>query len=399
VRANLLMKKLDRWLGIPLVLLLGACLRVRDLFCRESTTDPGRLLVSKLSAVGDTVVLVPALRALRRRYPAAQITFLCSSINVDVTGCFPTVGGRRLVDDIILWDLAAYAKQPWTLLPFLRSLRACRFDVTIDFEQWIRATSLVTAVVGAPRRFGFRTKGQHRHYAYNGTVAAPPQQHEVRNFLALAALADARDDDGAPRLALPSDALAWADAQLPPRTGGPRIAFHPGCGATGRPREWPAAHYVELGRRLLAEHQATLVLTGGPGERDLAERIRQALAAPSQTPNPKSEIQNAAGPTTFAQFAALLSRCDILVCGNTGALHIGAAAGTHVVGLHGPTNPNKWGPVGGDGLGDRGHTVLQSSIWCSPCLDLGFEYGCDTYPCMPLIEVARVYQAVAGLME
>lgn len=361
------------------MLALGCGLRLRDACRRRDHREPRRLLANKLSAIGDTILLVPALRALRRRYPAARITFVCSSINREVVECFPAVGGQRLVDEVVFLELGAHARRPLRFLAFLRDLRRRRFDLTVDFDQWIRTTSLVTAAIGAPTRVGFRTARQHRHLVYNRSAAPARDRHEVLNFLALAARAGARDEPPSLELSLPPAAIGWARERLPRHHDRRCVALHPGCGRIGGPREWPAERYMELGRRLAAQHPVTIVITGGPGEAALVERVRSGIGAGATA---VAEVQS------FGRFAALLERCNLLVCGNTGAMHAAAAVGTPVVGLHGPSNPKKWGPWG------AGHTVIQSALWCSPCLELGFEYGCKTYPCMPGITVDEVYEAV-----
>jgi len=79
---------------------------------------------------------------------------------------------------------------------------------------------------------------------------------------------------------------------------------------------------------------------------------------------------------------------DILVSGNTGIIHLGAAVDTKVVALHGPTNPNEWGPY------NKESTVIKSSKPCAPCLYLGFEYKCHKPDCMDEISVDEVFDAV-----
>lgn len=385
MRENRFFKSLDRRLGIPLTFAAGMLLHASGRGRRKVPASPRRILTNKLSAVGDTVLLVPALRALRRRYPRARLTFLCSPVNRQVVECFPRVAGRPLVDEVVLFDLASLTRRPLEFLGFLRRLRQQRYDLHVDFDQWVRVTSLLSAAVAAPARLGYRTRNQHRHFVYTDTVSPPPDRHEVHNFLDLARVAGAASTNDALELRLPPAALTWAEKRLPCAPGNRFVAFHPGCGAIGAPRQWPGEYYSELGRRLLAERDVTLVLTGGPEERPLVERIAAGIGA-------ADAVVVAAGRFTVARFAALLKRCRLLVCGNTGAMHVAAAVGTPVIALHGPTHPGRWGPLGG------GHLVLQSPLPCSPCLDLGFEYGCSTYPCMAAIPVSQVWNAVAAAL-
>jgi ADP-heptose:LPS heptosyltransferase len=135
---------------------------------------------------------------------------------------------------------------------------------------------------------------------------------------------------------------------------------------------------------LTEEHDARIVLTGGGSEKKLVEEIAAMMTHPPLT---------IAGGLSFTQFAAVLERCNLLICGNTGAMHVAAAVGTPTVALHGPTNPRKWGPVG------EGHIVLQSRLSCSPCLNLGWDYGCPTHPCLAEISVEAVYAAALRALQ
>jgi ADP-heptose:LPS heptosyltransferase len=291
-----------------------------------------------------------------------------------------------LFDEVLVLELEAYLRRPGRLVDFLSALRARRFDVVVDFDQWMRLTALLTLATGAPYRFGFDTRNQHRRFCYTRSVRPPKDRHEVDNFLDLAELTGAPRGDRRLQMWIPDQDAAWARRTLgsEQETSIRPVAFHPGCGGAGKPREWPPEFYVELANRL-TRHCAslTIALTGSPGESPLVERIASRL---------ERRCLRLAGAHSVTRFAALLRESRLLVSGNTGAMHIAAAVGTPVVALHGPTNPNKWGPVG------ERHTVLQSPIACSPCLDLGFDYGCTTHPCMRMIAVNQVYRAALGLL-
>jgi len=375
MRESKLFKRLDAVLGIPLVFLAGAIVRAFDSLRRE-TRSPRRLLLIKLSAVGDIVLLLPSIRAVRERYPEARIEFLCTAVN------YQAVTLSESLDHIQTFDPAAFIRSPYLLKRFLTWLWSPPFDMVIDFDQWVRTTSLVTILSGARSRFGFESPGQWRHWAYRSPVPLQRGVHESENFRRLAVRAGARPFDPVPRLTLPETVQMKALRLRQP--GRPLVAMHPGCGSTGRPREWPADHYVELATRLHREWNSQILLTGGPSERELVQRIARQV---------KGEVWVQCGRLPLTWFAALLSSADVVVCGNTGALHIAAAVGTPVVGLHGPTDPRKWGP-----LGDH-HIVLTTDLTCSPCLFYGFEYGCGTYPCMARITVNDVYRAVVELLQ
>lgn len=387
MRDNPYLKIIDRHLGIPLCYLVGLSQVRRASDLAPIPEDLSKILLIKLSAVGDSVLAVPAWRSLRNHFPFAEFTLLCSSVTFDTVRTFP------FFDTILGSDLQGYMKRPARFLRFVSDLRRRSFDLVIDFDQWMRITALLTFATGARHRIGFDPRDQHRGFCYTRTTRPPRNRHEVDNFLDLVELAGAPRGDRRLELWIPAtDALLAAellgrDQKLERSAESPEIlvAMHPGCGGSGKPRQWPAELYAELANRLTHRYShLRIMLTGSPGEKSLVDRIAAKLDKP---------CLNLAGPFSFTQFAALLQRCDLLVCGNTGAMHIAAAAGTPTVALHGPTNPNKWGPVG------NRHTVVQSPIVCSPCLELGFDYGCTTHPCMRMISVSRVFDAVVSALE
>ena len=164
----------------------------------------------------------------------------------------------------------------------------------------------------------------------------------------------------------------------------PIIAIHPDAGRRGEPRRrFPHDRFVAVADALVDRYNAQIILTGDPSEVELSQHIA------AQT---RSSCTVAAGRTQINQLAALFANADLVICGNCGPMHLAAAAGTPVVALHGPTNPSQWAPWG------SGHTIVHVDVPCSPCLNLGFEYGCSalsdgTSPCMHTIQVDEVLKA------
>ena len=235
-------------------------------------------------------------------------------------------------------------------------------------------------------RIGFRTKGQGRHFLFTETVPHIGGRHEVRNFL-----------DIATRLACPVQAFdleVWCDLaartwvretliqeQVPPNA--PLVALHPEAGRRGEPRRrWSPESYVALADALVERFGVQIVLTGAPDEVNISEQIA------SQT---RHRAVILTGRTDVNQLAALFSDAALVVSGNCGPMHLAAATGTPVIGLHGPTNAAQWGPW------SRDVSIVRAAMPCSPCLNLGFEYGCQalpdgTSPCMWSIGVESVFR-------
>ena len=375
---NILQKILDRYIGSLLCLLLGG---FQSRTAVQHRRAPQRILLIQLSAIGDTILTIPTIRAIRSRFPDAHLAMVASSINLQyLEGC-------PYIDQQIPCRLEEMMKSPRNLIGFIMALRRQQFDWVIDFEHWTRLSALIAHGSGASRRIGFRAAGQHRHYLFTDVVEHAPGQHEVVNFLKIAGLLECPIRETDLEVWLKKEDWDWAkeffdEMGIDPTR--PVIAIQPEAGRRGEPRRrLPHDRFVAVADALVERYNAQIILTGAPAEVELSQQIA------SQT---RSSCVVAAGKTQINQLAALYANADFVICGNCGPMHLAAAVGTPVVALHGPTNPSQWGPWG------SGHTVLHVDVPCSPCLNLGFEYGCSaladgTSPCMYTIQVGEVLKA------
>ena len=171
---NILQKILDRYIGSFLCLLLGA---FQSRVAVQHRRPPQRILLIQLSAIGDTILTVPTIRAIRNRFPNAYVAMVASSINLQyLEGC-------PYIDQHIPCRLEELMKSPQKLIAFIGALRHQKFDCVIDFEHWAKFSVLIAYGSGASRRIGFRAAGQHRHYLFTDVVEHVAGQHEVVNFL------------------------------------------------------------------------------------------------------------------------------------------------------------------------------------------------------------------------
>ena len=367
-------KLLDRYFGIPLVCSLGL----------SRTSAPKidhfrRILLIQISAIGDVILLTPALRAIRKQFPHARLTMVTSPINQQLLQNCP------YIDEILTFrpDSHRDASSPSRFVAFVHSLRERQFDLAIDFEHWPRLTALLAYLSGAPRRIGFRTSGQHRHYVFTDTVEHMRGKHELLSFLEIAKLLDCDTENTELEVWPCVEDFNWVEQFLKEhgiKNNIPLVGIHPDAGRTEPRRRWTEEGYQQVADALSKKYDAQIILTGAPSEIELSKQIASMMHA-------KAII--ASGKTNINQLAALFSRCQFVLCGNCGPMHLAAAVKTPVVALHGPTNPAQWGPWG------EKHIIICSDMSCSPCLNLGFEYGCEALPdgtsrCMRMISVERV---------
>ena len=374
MQSTRLQQYLDRYLGIPLCILL-------HLFSKgiPAKPTPEKILFIQLSALGDTILAIPTIRAIRHTFPDAEVTILASPTNLNYLAACPYID-RRI----------PFHKPGGRLISLLRRER---FDWAIDLEHWPRLSALLAYATGAPMRLGFSTKRQYRHFLFTETVPHIQGRHEVRNFLSLAARLNCSVQELGLEVWWREKERTWVREVLAAEgisLEKPLIVLHPEAGRRGEPRRrWPQVRYVALANALVARYDAQIVLTGAPDEVAVSEEIAERMTYRAIV---------LAGRTGVNQLAALFADATLVVSGNCGPMHLAAAVGTPVIGLHGPTNFAQWGPW------SRDASIVRASIPCSPCLNLGFEYGCQalpdgTSPCMHTVAVAAVLRECEGLLE
>ena len=338
-----------------------------------------RILIVKLGSIGDIVHTLPALAALRRALPEASLSWVVEKRVAEILRYNP------LLDTLIEVDTKALRRWPVsgeTLLAprqQLRRLRASAFDFTIDFQGLLKS-AFIARLSGAPRRFGFAREQLREplsRWLLTDTVAAPARAHIIEKNLSLVA--------GALQIEVPTRASEFAfpiattvahereAEELAASAGGDFALLNPGGGWPTK--LWSPERFAALADRLYETHALRSLVTYGPGERDLAERI----AAESRT-----KAARAVAPT-LKGFYALARRAAVYVGGDTGPTHLAVAAGAPIVGLFGPT---EWWRNGSPRAVDI--SVERFDISCrTDC----HRRACSQWVCME-IEVERVAAAV-----
>ncbi|WP_376796338.1 glycosyltransferase family 9 protein [Thermogemmatispora sp.] len=311
-----------------------------------------RIAVVRALYLGDLLLAVPALRALRQRFPKAEITLIGLPwarsfarryrAYVDRFACFPGYPG--------------IAERAWTAHSSagLARLRRLRFDLAIQLHGSGQASNPFVLALGARYAVGYYdpTVGE-RPTALTLAAPYPHEAHEIWRNLGLIALLGGRADD--PRLEFPLTACERkaAAALLAPLQPGqrPLIGLH--AGARAPARRWPATSFATLARLLMRHYEAQIVLTGSADERSIVQKVSEALPRP---------VLNLAGRTRLGTLAAVLSQLDLFISNDTGVAHLACALGVPSITLFGPADPRRWAPL------DRSrHLVARLPVACSPC--------------------------------
>lgn len=331
--------------------------------------DIRRILVVRVDLIGDVVLSLPAVRALRRAYPNAQIDMLVLKSSAGILEGERDDIARVFTFDPGVWRrlTGALTARAWRdALTLLRDLRGAHYDLAISVSGDIG--SILTRLSGARRRVGYADEA-YRFFLTDPLPGGRYQrrQHEARYVLALAEKAGGVVLAGDERLSLhtvPEASQRMAALVGGARTergcAGPTIALHTGA-RNGQAKRWPPDHFAALANRLTKEMDALVVLIGGPSETSVARAIVKQTRAP---------VLDLVGKTSLAELVALLDTCDLLVTGDSGPMHIACAVRTPVVALHGPTDPGLSGPT------DPNALILWRRLWCAPCYDASATAEC-----------------------
>ena len=370
MRVNGILKSVDLIAGVGAILFLLPFFLLKRLLSRKrrQIKRDDLVLVIKLSAMGDTLLLYPVLAEIKKKMGNdGKISLICTAVNRQVSEMCPHV------DEVFCWQPLS----PVSWFKLFRFVRKQRYALTLDFDQWTRISALISAVSRCRIRAGFKTRGQHRHYLYDFYVLNTNIRHEGVQFRDMAGIFIGEGSYHYFSTLKKDWNINVAKMQN-------RIIVHPGCGGHGQQREWPIENFAALLEEAKLKSDKEIHITGyGEHEAELAEKLMKLLPA----------AVNRVGQMDFRGTVELLASADLVICGNTGVMHLAHGLGVQVLALHGPTNSLKWGPFG------DGNAILCSSLACSPCLEIGNDYGCRGRYCMENIQVEQVKDKMFELLE
>lgn len=343
-----------------------------------SSSSP-RILIVKPSSLGDILHTLPLLRTLRAAHPSAFIAWI-------VEGAFQEVlEGDPDIDEVIVVRTKKWRRE-FTLATareigdVLRRLRKERFDIAIDLQGLVKS-GVMAWLSGAKTRVGFHRADMREPvnalFMNRNAERARTGKHAVERGLALLEPLGIRDmklEYGYRVSEADAESARIFFEEHEPR--GPLVALNAGYGFPTK--AWALEKYAALGDRLMGELGCSLLLTWGPGEREMAEEIAGKMKQAPWIPP----------ATTIRQSAAFFQRCALFIGSDTGPMHLCDAVGVKCLVLMGPTEPARNGPFG------PGHRVIQKDLPCKNC----YKRRCDTVECMKRIEVEEVFEAASAML-
>ncbi len=341
-----------------------------------------RILVVQLDHLGDAIITLGMLPALRARCPQAEIDVLAAPWNAAVFLASPHVA-RVHISRLNRFARGHRTGWLWAQCWWGWRLRRRQYDLAIDVRGEL-PLALLLWLSGAPRRLGWECGGGG--FLLTDRAAFVPARHELESRLALidalGGASQASRPPESPWFDVPEEAHQRIRTLLA-SLGAPRplLVLHLAAGTPAKC--WPAAHWRELVGRLIVQHAPCIVLVGSRQDRHLAHAVTGGAAWPG--------VHDLVGALSIPELAALLEQADLAIGGDSGPAHLAAAVGTPVLSLFSGTNlASQWRPWGPLAL------VLHQPVPCSPC----FRHRCPwrEHPCMSGITPQQVAQAVSELL-
>ncbi len=382
------------------------------------TVSPKRLLVFAPNWLGDAVMAVPCLEALRRYYPAADV---CVAARAHLAPLFEMVAG---VGEVIPLRQAGPAGGWFSALQDARRLRDGRFEVAILLPNSFRA-AWIASRTRIPERWGYAADLRSRWLTQSVTrVRGGHQVEYYQRLLRGLGIVEGKSAEAAAESALarpihldvPGVARDWARETLTARgwtAGTPLVGMAPGA-AYGTAKQWPPDRFAQLAAQLDREGVRT-VLVGSGADKAVCDAIERG-ATSHLAPRTSHFVMNLVGATDLKQLAAVMAECRTFVSNDSGAMHLAAAVGGPVVAIFGSTNETETAPLpspetrpGLDsnsayGAGAKtdmrpgfiSHAIVATAEWCRPCMlrECPIEHRC-----MTAIGVERVLAEVQKRLE
>jgi len=321
-----------------------------------------RILVVRLSALGDVVIGLHVLSTLCARVGSANVDWLAEDRFA------PLLEGHPQIDTLHVYERRQLGqrgglRQLWNLVG---ELRAAHYDLVIDLQGNMKS-GVLSRFSGAPRRVGLAPplSSEGNRLFMTESIAARPG-HRIDSYRDLIDQLFGPGDF--PTAILPSEPEDH-DALL----------FHPGVSGFGEFKRWPPEHYAALGDRLSAALERPVLLSAGPGERSQAEAVQQRMSVPATIVEPAS----------LKALVNTLAGAHLVVAADTGPAHLAAAAGVPTITLYGPKDPSVLAP-----LGPRAEAV-RAGVRCSPCT----LRACPDPICMSELSVDQVEAAALALVR
>jgi len=367
--------------------------------------DFRKILLIKLSAVGDVVHTIPVLNKLRRRYPMAQLDWLVTPAIAELLRHHPAI------TQIIEFEREAWST-PWRLTPFASyarlaaKLRAASYDLVIDMHGQFR-TAALTLATGAPARIGFdrpragvwdasprKFPEQARKHAWQGAregswlaythhIPVPTLDlHAVDRYLNVGPLLGLDREPADFSFPIPQSAVSRVETLLAQHGVSRADIVIMAPGTIWETKRWGSDRFAKVAEHFLSKGFA-VILIGSQRERVVCEEV--AALAPGAV--------DLAGMTALSELAALIRRSAVSITNDSGPMHLAVALDRPVVSIFGPTDPIWIGPYG------HANAVLHADLECSPCYLRKLKHCHHDHACMRGVSAPAVIERAERILS
>ncbi len=351
------------------------------------TKKPEKILIIRLSAIGDVVHVLPALRLLRSHFPESRISWLVEDKASNI------LTGHPDIDEVIVFPRRKWQREILKInktlntlsgiLSFCKKLRKGHYDLVIDFQGNLKS-GIMNLITGSEKKVGFG-RGYCKEFNYLTTryQSFPPEKKMHRIDKNLFLLKELGIENGFQRPKLPvfkpekEYISKFINTDIIPSL--PIIIIHPGTSKFGSYKQWPPLNYALLADMILDTYEANVVFTWGPYEFSIVKEIVEKM---------KHKAIPACETRSIKQLIELISHSSLFIGGDTGPLHIASILDIPVVGIYGPKDPEIYGPYNGKAI------VIKKDVPCSPCR----KRTCSDPKCMTLILPEDVFPGVSKFM-
>ena len=341
------------------------------------TIQAENILIRSTNWIGDAVMTLPAIAAVRNTFPRARITILVKPWVADIFRLCPDI------DEIMLFQSPGPHEGLAGKWRIARDIRKKQFDAAILLQNAIEA-AIITFLAGIPVRAGYNSDGRGLLLTHSvQRTKAIREVHQTDYYLEMVKALGCRPPGREAMLMLGKDEERLAGTLLARhglQDGRLLVGMAPGA-SYGPAKKWFPERFSSVADRLVDGFSAQIVLFGSPEDNDTAATVQVRAKYP---------MFDLTGKTSLREAIALMSRCRLFISNDSGMMHVAAALGVPTVAIFGSTNPATTSPPG------RNHIIIHKDVACSPCL----KTDCPTdFKCMDLIGVDDVYEAAVRMLK
>lgn len=355
-----------------------------------------KVIIVNPFGIGDVLFSTPLLKAIKRKFPACHITYVCNRRTEGMLKNHADISSIYVFEKDeyrALWEESKLKCLKKTY-SFVKKIASDKYDILIDMSLGYIYSLALSIFAGIPVRIGFNYRKRGRFLTHKVDIGSFDSKHVIEYYLGLGSALGLDTSGKEMNLTVSREDSAWAEKFLKENgisSGDKVFGVIPGCGASwgqdAKYRRWSAWKFAEVADYISKNHRYKVLIFGDQKEIPICEKVISEM-------KDKESAVPACGKTTLGQFAALLDKCDIVVTNDGGPLHMAIALKKKTISIFGPVDENVYGPY----PPSQRYIIIKSNEPCRPCYK-SFKYiKCETLNCLKNIKTGDVIKAVEALI-